>query len=234
MFCGTFSSTKSILGVVITSSRKRRGEIPNAFAGLVAVLILFGWAGLWLFLSARLGEPAGILTSAAILAAAMGILALLTKSLRSKHLALAERNEERRVRRKAAGLTLEELQKMDSDEFERLVKQLFRTSGYKIRPHKPGPGDHGVDIDLDAPNGDHVVIQCKRYATTHKVGEPDLQRFGGSVGHFHAKRGIFVTSSYFTSSAKQFAKENVLELVDGPQLLELLRRADMTRDEKRA
>lgn len=211
----------------MSKRRGRRNDLGPLFA-LVAVAILFGWVMLWLFLSARLGEPTGILTSTAILAVAIGALSLLTKSTGSKLLVLAERREERRMRQKAADLTLTELQKMDSDEFERLVKQLFRAFGYKVRPHKPGPGDHGVDIDLDAPNGDHVVVQCKRYATTHKVGEPDLQRFGGSVGHFHAKRGIFVTSSYFTSSAKQFAKENVLELVDGPQLLELLRRADVT------
>ena len=67
-----------------------------------------------------------------------------------------------------------------------------------------------------------VVIQCKRY-TVNPVGESDINQFLGAMNKFQADYGVFITSSRFTTKAREAAREgSPITLIDGDDLVELI------------
>jgi restriction endonuclease Mrr len=87
------------------------------------------------------------------------------------------------------------------------------------------PGDAGLDglIRLDALGLDVVYVQAKRYTDRH-VGRPDIQAFVGALHGAQASRGVFITTSRFSSEARDYAdRVNArLVLIDGPELAALM------------
>lgn len=69
---------------------------------------------------------------------------------------------------------------MSPREFEQAIAFLCERDGCTAARVVGGAGDLGADVLATAPDGRHIVIQCKRYGPTTKVGSPDLQRFGGA------------------------------------------------------
>jgi restriction system protein len=67
-------------------------------------------------------------------------------------------------------------------------------------------GDGGVDgvIDQDALGLDRIYVQAKRY-TDNKVSSGEIRDFFGSLDRFKANKGMFVTTSSFSPSAKETA-----------------------------
>ncbi|WP_433343244.1 restriction endonuclease [Streptomyces sp. CA-253872] len=113
------------------------------------------------------------------------------------------------------GLTLP----IDPYAFEEAVANLCRRDGCQDAEVVGGAGDLGADILATAPDGRRVVIQCKRYAPTHKTGSQDLQRFGGTCWTVHgAQLAILVTTNTFTEPARDYAKTCGIRLIDGPEL----------------
>src|SRR3546814_20941692 len=64
-------------------------------------------------------------------------------------------------------------------------------------------GDGGVDgvINEDVLGLDRVYVQAKRSAPGLSVGRPEIQAFTGSLVGIGASKGVFVTTSTFTSQA---------------------------------
>lgn len=89
-----------------------------------------------------------------------------------------------------------------------------------------GPGDGGIDgvIDQDALGLDRVYVQAKRYADGNNVGASDIRDFYGSLDMKKASKGVFVTSSSFSPSARQTADQlgKRIVLVDGLHLARLM------------
>jgi restriction system protein len=89
-----------------------------------------------------------------------------------------------------------------------------------------GSGDGGVDgvIDQDALGLDRIYIQAKRYADGNTVGASAIRDFFGSLDRFKASKGLFVTASTFTASARETATllSKRIVLVDGGQLTRLM------------
>ncbi|MEU6441876.1 restriction endonuclease [Streptomyces sp. NPDC047046] len=113
------------------------------------------------------------------------------------------------------GLTLP----LDPYAFEEAVADLCRRDGCQDVEVVGGAGDLGADVLATAPDGRRVVIQCKRYAPTHKTGSQDLQRFGGTCWTVHgAQLAVLVTTSTFTDPAKDYAEFCGIRLVDGAEL----------------
>jgi restriction system protein len=87
-------------------------------------------------------------------------------------------------------------------------------------------GDGGIDgvIDQDALGLDRVYVQAKRYALDNAVSEPEVRAFSGSLGAAKANKGVFVTTSYFTQPAINFAERHPsrIVLIDGEQLAALM------------
>ncbi|MCI1978383.1 MAG: restriction endonuclease [Bifidobacteriaceae bacterium] len=69
--------------------------------------------------------------------------------------------------------------------------------------------------------GGKIVIQAKRYKNT--VGVAAVRDLYGTMQNEGATKGILVTTSGYGSASYQFAKNKPLELIDGPNLLWLLK-----------
>ena len=121
------------------------------------------------------------------------------------------------------------------DFFERLVVQLLVAMGYGGSAIEAGKalgksGDGGVDgvIDQDASGLDRIYVQAKRYANS-RVSSGEIRDFFGWLDRFKASKGLFVTTSSFSLSAKETAalRSKRIVLIDGPQLTRLMIRFDI-------
>jgi restriction system protein len=116
--------------------------------------------------------------------------------------------------------------------FENLVVRLLFAMGYGgsvteiNKALVGGTGDGGVDgvIDQDILGLDRIYIQAKRYADGNTVGASAIRDFFGSLDRFKATKGLFVTASTYTPSARETAGmlSKRIVLVDGGQLTRLM------------
>ena len=113
--------------------------------------------------------------------------------------------------------------------FERMVIELLVSMGYGGSRIDAGKaigksGDEGIDgiIKEDKLGLDVIYIQAKRWENV--VGRPEIQKFVGALAGQGAKKGIFITTSRFTSDAKEYIPRNETKivLIDGDQLANLL------------
>lgn len=114
--------------------------------------------------------------------------------------------------------------------FEKLVVDLLLAMGYGLRKGviQDGgkSGDGGIDgiIALDRLGLEKVYLQAKRWSSEHCVGSPEVQRFFGALAGRKAKKGVFITTSYFSKDAEEFARQvsDSIVLIDGEKLAELM------------
>lgn len=136
---------------------------------------------------------------------------------------LTQRFQNRQFQKKANALSqIEDFLQISPREFEDMIVELYERAGHK--PKRTGAtGDHGVDIVVDAKNGEKWVVQCKRWRGS--VGEPVVRDFYGVVQHEKADKGIIFTTGRFTASAQQWAKGKPIALYDGNKLVEIWSRS---------
>jgi restriction system protein len=123
-----------------------------------------------------------------------------------------------------------QVKNVSPSQFENIVVDLLVEMGYG-GSHKDasqaigGIGDEGIDgiINEDRLGLDRIYIQAKRWQNVI-VGRPEIQKFAGALQGKHASKGIFITTSYFTKEAQDFAKiiDNRIILIDGNQLAQLM------------
>lgn len=116
--------------------------------------------------------------------------------------------------------------------FENLVVELLLAMGYGGSRQDAGEalgrsGDGGIDgiIKEDRLGLDAIYVQAKRWdPAKHKVSRPDVQAFAGSLEGFRARKGVFITTSLFSSEAHDYVAriEKRIVLIDGPRLAALL------------
>ena len=113
--------------------------------------------------------------------------------------------------------------------FERLVVELLVAMGYggsrRDAARAVGQtGDEGIDgiIDEDKLGLDAIYIQAKKWANS--VGRPEIQKFVGALAGKRARKGIFITTSSFSSEAIKYASDidTRVILIDGKRLAELM------------
>ena len=107
-------------------------------------------------------------------------------------------------------------------DFERQVAAIYRQQGYSVEETGGGGADGGVDLRLQL-HGTTAIVQCKRWKT-YKVGVKPVRELLGVMSAQKVHRAIFITSGIYSDEAVRFARENSIELVDGAQLAEMLRR----------
>jgi restriction system protein len=93
--------------------------------------------------------------------------------------------------------------------FERLVVELLVKMGYGGSLKDAGKaigrsGDDGLDgvIKEDHLGLDAIYVQAKRWQNT--VGRPEIQAFAGSLEGVRGRKGVFITTSSFSSEAKEY------------------------------
>ena len=137
----------------------------------------------------------------------------------------------KRLRSQLIDDILENIKSISPSSFEALVLEVLAKMGYgggdknRIKGVPRGP-DGGIDgkINEDKLGLDQIYIQAKRYSE-NSVGRPTIQSFVGAMTGGGCKKGVFVTSSTFTSEAKGFAeglRDQRLVLIDGIGLAKLM------------
>lgn len=115
--------------------------------------------------------------------------------------------------------------------FEKLIVTLLLAMGYGGSVENAGKalgrsGDGGIDgfIDQDALGIDRIYVQAKRYNRNTKVGPDAIRDFFGSLDRFKAHKGLFVTTSDFTSASIETAESlsKRIVLINGTQLVKLM------------
>ncbi len=131
---------------------------------------------------------------------------------------------------------LARIRQLSPEAFERLILDLLVAMGYgggrtEMARQTQRSGDDGIDgvIKEDALGLDLVLIQAKRYTPPNAVGRPEMQGFVGSLAGNGTAKGIFVTTSTFTSGAREYVARipNRVILIDGEELARLMIRYDV-------
>jgi len=127
-----------------------------------------------------------------------------------------------------AGLdTVKNVLELDGYEFEDLVLRLFRAipDFDEVRKTR-SRADGGIDVvavNKKEFTGGRVAIQAKCYHTRHKVAIAEVREMIGSISQREFHKGIIITTSGYTSAAREEAARLGIELYDGERLLWLLR-----------
>lgn len=115
--------------------------------------------------------------------------------------------------------TVADYDALTPEAFEEAIADLCERDGCAGVDVVGGAGDLGADVVAVAPDGRRVVIQCKHYGESHRVGSQDLQRFGGTCFTVHeADVAVLVTTSDFTTPAVEYADRCGIVCVDGEAL----------------
>jgi len=124
---------------------------------------------------------------------------------------------------------LQKVKEAAPDFFERLVIDLLLAMGYGGSRQDAGKavgraGDGGIDgiINEDRLGLDVIYVQAKRWEGV--VGRPEIQKFAGALQGQRARKGIFITTSSFTSDARDYVSkiDSKIILIDGDQLTGLM------------
>ena len=134
-----------------------------------------------------------------------------------------------KIRTDLAQDLLQRLKTCSSTFFERLVVELIVKMGYGGTRKDAGKaigksGDGGIDgiIKEDKLGLDAIYIQAKRCEST--VGRPEIQKFVGALTGQRAKKGLFITTSNFSSDAEDYVSriDAKVVLIDGETLAQLM------------
>ena len=127
----------------------------------------------------------------------------------------------------AVGLSIDTLHHLPPQHFEHTVLDLLENMGYGHARHVGRTGDGDIDgiIDQDVLGLDRLYVQAKRW--TNQVGESEIRNFSGSLDAHGATRGILITTSDFTDTARKTAKTisigtKHIRLVNGHELAHLI------------
>lgn len=133
------------------------------------------------------------------------------------------------LNRQLADSLLDQIQKMSPVFFEKLVLDLLFAMGYGGRKaervlHTKSSNDEGIDgiINEDELGFDAIYVQAKKWI--NPVSRPEVQKFSGALAGQDAKKGVFITTSTFSSGAIDYAKRlhQPIILIDGQKLTSLM------------
>jgi restriction system protein len=138
-------------------------------------------------------------------------------------------NAYRVLRDSLANDILETVKKASPTFFEEMVIDLLVAMGYGGSVEDAGravgkSGDGGIDgiIKEDKLGLDVVYVQAKRWSNS--IGRPVVQAFAGSLEGVRARKGVLITTSYFSQDALEYVQkiEKRIVLIDGKQLADLM------------
>ena len=133
------------------------------------------------------------------------------------------------LRKELAAEVIDRLLKCSPEFFEHVVVELLVAMGYGGSLQDAGQrigksGDGGIDgiIKEDRLGLDAIYIQAKRWQGC--VGRPEIQKFVGALQGQRARKGVFMTTSGFSSEAREYVAhiDTKVVLLDGEQIAELM------------
>ncbi len=131
------------------------------------------------------------------------------------------------IKQKLSIELLEIIKQKTPAQFEKFVLELLNAMGYGITDEKSfevvgKSGDNGIDgiIYQDKLGLDRIYVQAKLW-TSNKVQSKDVRDFIGSLSLRGTHKGVFITTSEFTTDALQTVRmnpQNIIILIDGQKL----------------
>lgn len=100
----------------------------------------------------------------------------------------------------------EKIYSLTPRQFEEFTAELLYQFGYKVSLSPKGP-DGGIDIFAERQGqiGDELMlVQCKRFNSTKKVGRPIIQQLNSNIYDKNATSGLVVTTSSFSRPALEY------------------------------
>lgn len=120
---------------------------------------------------------------------------------------------------------LDRLREIDPYYFEKVILILLKKMGYGDFLVTSKSNDKGIDgiINEDKLGLEKIFTQAKRNSESNKVTELDIRNFIGAMSG-DTRKGVFITTSSFSSSAVKKAKEahHTIILIDGLHLVDLM------------
>lgn len=113
------------------------------------------------------------------------------------------------------------IRSMEGLEFEEFLGKIFSKKGYEVEVTS-GSNDQGADLILDQ-GYRKIVVQAKRYR--NNVNNSAVQEVVAAKEHYNADKAIVVTTSEFTSSARDLAESNNVVLWDKERLKQELKKS---------
>jgi len=113
--------------------------------------------------------------------------------------------------------------------FEQIVIEVLVKMGYGGSLKEAGQvvgrsGDGGIDgiIKEDKLGLDAIYVQAKKWENS--ISRPEIQKFVGALQGRRARKGIFITTSYFTKEAISYTEmiDSKVILIDGNRLADLM------------
>jgi restriction system protein len=152
------------------------------------------------------------------------------------------RSAHRQINQALSADLIDRVREATPDFFEDLIVELLLAMGYGGASEEAGrriggSGDGGVDgvIDQDPLGVDQIYVQAKRYKEGNNISPGAIRDFFGALNLKKAQKGIFFTTSAFSSDATQTAKDLGMRivLIDGERLAKLMLRYNIgCRDEE--
>ena len=138
------------------------------------------------------------------------------------------------LRKDLARELLESIMQCSPAFFELLIIKLMIKMGYGGSREEAGKavgrsGDGGIDgiINEDRLGLDAIYLQAKRWEGV--VGRPEIMKFVGALAGQRATKGVFITTSWFTQDAKDYALSSQYKvvLIGGERLADLMIERDL-------
>jgi restriction system protein len=133
------------------------------------------------------------------------------------------------IRKSLAQELLNTVKGVSAAYFEKLVVDLVVRMGYggpfKDSGMVTGKGpDAGIDgiIKEDKLGLGLIYIQAKKWKAENVVGRPEVHKFIGALADRRSRKGIFITTSYFSDEAYEAAGKADVVLINGEELAELM------------
>jgi restriction endonuclease Mrr len=111
--------------------------------------------------------------------------------------------------------------KLDGFSFESFIAKILQSNGFTDVSVTRGSGDQGGDV-LARRGDEKLVIQTKRFSIDKKVTNSAVQEVLGAIAWYNVNKGVVITNSIFTNSAKELAKRNNIELWDRKTVTQML------------
>ncbi len=120
--------------------------------------------------------------------------------------------------------SLDKIKILDWKNFEDLVGEAFRQTGYSVKDNSVNGADGGVDLWLCKDNKQYIA-QCKRWKS-QKVGVAIVREMYGIMISESADGVFIISSGNFTNEAVEFADGKPIQLINGNDLVTLIEEID--------
>ena len=112
------------------------------------------------------------------------------------------------------------------EEFQLLVSEAFRLQGHGVTFVGGYSDDDGVEMMLNT-NDQTCLVQCKLWKAS-SVDVEDVHELYRAMTTNLANAGFMVSFGRFTSTARAFAVQRNIHLIEGPELVDMIRQAKLS------